>query len=640
MNNNDQILALLESSDPESIREGAHLAGEHRLAAAIPALVNSIASPNIGVQEAVDRALRKIGGPEVVEAVIPILRSEDTPSRNLAMDLLRHLGACDIKSLAALLVGEDPDVRIFAADILGSVDSGLAVAPLCHALLQDPEVNVRYQAAVSLGTLNRPEAVPCLNNALKDEEWVQFSAIEALTKLKAESSIGPMIAAFERASDLIASTIVDALGEMGNIKAVPLLLKRLPNAPTPLANKIVRAIINILGEKSLTLLGTKDCERLRNHMLAALKDEDIEVQDAAIRGFAALGGEDATANILQLATKLNPDRDADRLDFMIGSLIKVGMNATLEKALLDENEHTVAIGMSAIHHIENVDLAPFLKKVFWDKSRNIQRSMIYQLAKDATAADEDFFLDIIAKHEDGNVLREALEFLGTKGNPQTVQGPVISMLTHPYDDVKEAALNAAIALHTPTIEQHFQKQTTSDDPVQRMIAIYALGTFDARKFFTELQTALEDEASDVRRVAVEMFNNSSPLSQELISLVEQRLFDESSDVRMAAVETLSNTPGKQTDLCLAEGLLDRDPWVRVRCIEKLGARQSTENVSKIIDLLNDSNNLIVIKAIEALGKIGGETSFRSLLPLLAHSDADVQQAAEEAVEIIRNQTGA
>ena len=269
MSEHPDILSLLASDDPESIREGAHLAGAEKMSEAIPALVRHMASSNIGVQEAVDRALRKIGGPVVVNAVIPFLRSDEAPVRNISMDLLRALGNTDFDALNKLLSDDDPDIRIFAADILGSVGTALAVPPLCKAMLQDPEVNVRYQAAVSLGTLAFPEAAEGLNKALQDEEWVQFAVIESLTKIGAESSVQAMIQALSHSTDLVASMIVDALGEMGNMKAIPLLLKRLDSSPTPLCNKIVRAIIKIMGEDSLTLLGAKDCKRLLGYMHSA-----------------------------------------------------------------------------------------------------------------------------------------------------------------------------------------------------------------------------------------------------------------------------------------------------------------------------------------------------------------------------------
>jgi HEAT repeat protein len=56
-------------------------------------------------------------------------------------------------------------------------------------------------------------------------------------------------------------------------------------------------------------------------------------------------------------------------------------------------------------------------------------------------------------------------------------------------------------------------------------------------------------------------------------------------------------------------------------------------------MLGDENTLIAIKAATALGMIGGEVSFRSLLSLLEHPDRDLREAAEEAVNAIRRQAG-
>lgn len=636
---NQKILSLLAASDPESIREGAQLAGANRLAEAIPVLVKHIASSNIGVQEAVDRALRKIGGPEVVHAVIPMLRSEDAPARNLSMDLLRALGNNDLEALYKLLHDEDADVRIFAADILGSVGTVLAVPPLCRALLHDPEVNVRYQAAVSLGTLACPEAAPSLNKALEDEEWVQFSVIEALTKIRDESSVGAMFKALGQASDLVASTIVDALGEMGNIKAVPLLLKRLQSSPRPLCNKIIRAVVNIMGQRSLTLLGAKDCDRLRGYLPFALEDEDPEIQDAAVKGMAALGGEGATGNILALAAKLDPETETERILGAVEALVRLANVPDLERAVLENSDQAMRIALEVLLRVDEAKGVALTANVFWAQPRDAQRTMILELADRAGPDYQDFFLDVLSRHKDGNVLRGALFFLGKKGDGAVVFDKVVPLLSHPYNDVKEAALEACIALHTPAVERYFKEMVRHHDPVQRMMGVYGLGFFELADSIDELKSALDDESPDVRKVAVEAFGHSCPLKEEYLLLVEEKFNDENREVRMAVFDTLGLCANERFAVHLMAGLDDEDPWVRVRCAERLGENKVSQAVEPLVRMLHDENHLIVLKAIEALGKIGGETAFRALLPVLEHRDSDLQAAAEEAVNEIHRQAG-
>ena len=154
-----EIVEALSSADSETIRDAAFKAGDLGLEEAVPQLCELIKSPSVGVQEAAEYALRKIRGPQVVGALLPLLRSDEAPVRNVAMDILREIGVDSIESMQPYLMDEDPDLRIFITDILGYCRTHQASLLLGRALLKDPEVNVRYQAAVSLGNLAFPEAV-------------------------------------------------------------------------------------------------------------------------------------------------------------------------------------------------------------------------------------------------------------------------------------------------------------------------------------------------------------------------------------------------------------------------------------------------------------------------------------------------
>jgi HEAT repeat protein len=633
------ILSLLQQNDPELVRRGAQAAGGEGAAAAIPYLVRHIASPNIGVQEAVDRALRKIGGPAVVHAVIPLLRSDNAPARNIAMDLLRALGKSDLPALQELLRDEDPDIRIFAADILGSTGSALAVASLCLALLNDPEVNVRYQAAVSLGQLAFREAAPCLNSALNDEEWVQFAVIESLIKLKDASSISAMVQALGKATELVSSVMVDALGEMGNIKAVPQLIKRLDNAPTPLCNKIVRAVLNIMGERSLSLLGSKECRRLAGYLPSALEDDDPDIQDSAVRGFAVLDGDGATTYVLRHVDRLDPERDAERVALASAALIKLGRNPELDAAVHSADEHIATTALGVMLAVDEEAAVAMMTETFAQRSRDMQRNMVMELAARAGREYQDFFLHLLETVEDGILLRGVLHYLGKKGDPAIVLGRILPFLEHPYNDVKEAALEACIAVHTPEVEDVFRRLMQDADPVQRMIGTYGLGFFPEQDSLEALCDALNDASSDVRKVAVEAIGKHADAHPEYLELLENKLHDESRDVRLAVYDTLGRCDDPRFYEYLIEGLKDSDPWVCVRCAECLGDKKAMQAIEPLVGMLSDENTLIVVKAVSVLGTLGGETAFRALLPMLDHPDPDVRAAAEEAVNAIHKQTG-
>ncbi|WP_243363358.1 HEAT repeat domain-containing protein [Fundidesulfovibrio terrae] len=640
MGEHDELFGQLQSGDVEQEREAAFAAGEARIEEAVPLLAKLVQSQNLGVQEAADRALRRIGGPAVVRAVAPLLRSDDPPARNIAMDVMREVGDQDFPTLVALLHDDDPDMRIFASDIIGSTDNLMAVDPLCEALLKDPEVNVRYQAAVSLGALGKPEAAKCLNKALADDEWVQFAVIEALAKIRDESSVSALIGALGKSSDLVASMIVDALGEIGNVKAVTMLIKRLDDSPAALRNKICKSVVKILGGKSLTLLSDAERVKFRDYLLAALSDEDTEIQDAAVHGLAFVGGTTSSQAILELAGALDPDRDQDRLELAITTLTAMGLSEALKNALTSGEHALSMIAVEVLSRIGGPEVSSLLMAVFWKRDRDVQREIVQALLKVGGAEAVEFFQDVLARNADGTVLKGALAFLGQKMRVVGASDAIFALLSHPYDDVKEAALDACVALGTPEMASRFKEMARSDEPIDRLMAVFALGKIEPEKNLVELKAALEDEIPDIRKVAIEAVAGLCAPDGEGLKLLVSRLSDESREVRIAVVEQIGHCCSlSEGTTYLVQALDDPDDWVRIRALEALGMRTAREAAPRLVELLESPNKLVALKVVETLGEIGGNVAFRALLEVLNGSDPELTAAAEDAISKIQEEQG-
>lgn len=178
-----QILEALRSGDNDNARSAAFSCGRlwawKRLCLCS---ANESKAKTSACRKLRNTACAKYAGRQAIEALLPLLRSDEAPVRNVAMDILREIGVDSIESMQPYLRDDDPDLRIFIADILGYCRSHQSALLLGDALLKDPEVNVRYQAAVSLGNLAFPESVGDLCQAMHDEEWVQFAVVEALAK--------------------------------------------------------------------------------------------------------------------------------------------------------------------------------------------------------------------------------------------------------------------------------------------------------------------------------------------------------------------------------------------------------------------------------------------------------------------------
>lgn len=637
-------LRLLQSDDKEVVRDSAFRVGENNCVEAVDALAKLLMANHLGIQEAADSSLRKIGGKATVQAVLPLLRSEDAPVRNLSMDILREVGNQDLSSLIELIHDEDADIRIFVSDILGSTDNLLAVDPLCEALLKDPEVNVRYQAAVSLGELGMEEAAPCLNKAINDEEWVQYSVIEALTKIGHGSSVDALLKALDKSSDLVASMIIDALGEMGNVKAVTLLLKRMDDAHTALRNKMAKAVVNILGGKSLILLNEEERERFRQYLLVALQDEDVETQDAAIQGLAYVGGEKASEGILGIASNLDQDQDHERYTATLAYLAEIGPTDALESGVLSDDQNVALTAVKALSRLQpdqcqlDHKICMLLMDAFWKVSLPVQREIISVAAGSANAEAKDFFLGILENHSDGTVLKGATYILGEKLRLPDVADKIFPLLDHQYDDVKEAALEACIAIGGEEVRERFMSMFDSEEPISRLMAVYALGRISVMDNIDIIRQGLEDEVPDIRKVAVESLSTASG-GDEWKEMALSRLRDESKDVRLTVIELLGQRFSDDFVPHVLSALDDEDDWVKIRAVDAFGEHGCREGVAKLVQMLDTPNRFVVMKVIEALGNIGGQEAFRALLAITDSDEYELVSAAENAINNIQESQG-
>lgn len=638
-----EIIERFQAKDPEILREAAQDAGDYGCKEAISGLITLLQNPNLGVQEAADLALRQLGGIEAVSGLCPLLRTEDAQVRNLAMDILREVGNQDINTIVALLSDEDVDIRIFASDILGSTRNILAVPHLCQALLRDPEVNVRYQAAVSLGSLGFAEAVQCLNQALSDEEWVQFSVIEALLKIRDESSINALIQAMPQSSDLVASMIVDALGEMGNLKSIPLLLKRLDESPRALRNKIVKAVVQIMGGRTLNLLSALEQANFKDYLLSALEDEDEDIQDAAMSGLASLRVSEAAVPIIKMSAKLDPDFEdhQDRLENIADVLAQIGSIDPLRQVLQKTDSAAIALAVKTLQRMPGAASSRLLMEAFWKHDRDMQRELVDALCIVSGDEAEAFFVELLDRHNDGHVLKQAMRFLSRKAvqekDKAELADKLFTFLDHPYPDVRGVALEACISLGEKSLVGKFHQMFASPAADKRAMAILGLGNLGCDTHLNVIRSALEDESTAVRKAALEASIKLCGLTEEVFEMISQRLQDEDRDVRLTLVALLGECACSLVNVApiLKSALGDADDWIRIRAIEALGRLRVPDAVKDLALLLQMNNPLISIKVIEALGMIGDQAAFQVLLGMLDTDDPELINAVEDAIAVLQ-----
>jgi HEAT repeat protein len=147
---------------------------------AIPALCEHLGiEGDRSVREVIFTTLGCLGGEDVVEGLVPLLRSEDANLRNGAIEVLSELPEELAPHIEELLRDADADVRIFTLNLLNDLKHPDVGRWLSQVLQHDPHVNVVAAALEVLAEVGTPHALPALvlaRQRFPDDVFIGFAA--------------------------------------------------------------------------------------------------------------------------------------------------------------------------------------------------------------------------------------------------------------------------------------------------------------------------------------------------------------------------------------------------------------------------------------------------------------------------------
>lgn len=247
--------------------------------------------PEAIVMETARAALLSLPGVLVFPAVTPLLESDSPSVRTTAMEIAKRTGLPPegVDILRRLAAGDDPDLRLFALEIIGSYGT----EDLLDAVLErlsDSNRNVALKAVEALGGFHSERALDALSEELAGDSWRRAAAIEALVHSPLDRSgsilVDLRLDAFE---DL--SIWFQALAARRDRRAVRKLLAVLPGIDQRLTARALTA----LAETCLAHradLSPNEIEAAAELPLAMYLDQDDErIRAAAIELIGIVGGE-------------------------------------------------------------------------------------------------------------------------------------------------------------------------------------------------------------------------------------------------------------------------------------------------------------------------------------------------------------
>lgn len=174
----------------------------------------------------------------------------------------------------ALRNSTDPQIRQYAAYLLGQAKNPRAIQPLIEAL-GDFDKAVREQATLALSSIGKAAIEP-LAAAMKEKKWeTRYRAVEALGKIADEKAVKPLVQALKDNRDHVRYMAAKGLRELGNSDAIEPMIILLKDENKYVRMMAVRVLGAIGGDKANSAL-TKAFESEKDEKVKETISEEIK----------------------------------------------------------------------------------------------------------------------------------------------------------------------------------------------------------------------------------------------------------------------------------------------------------------------------------------------------------------------------
>jgi len=197
------------------------------------------------------------------------MTNANMPERPEGAEELEKQGLSEL--VKALREHTDPQVRQYAAYLLGQAKNPRAIQPLIEALA-DFDKSVREQATLALSTIGKAAIEP-LAEAMKEPKWeTRYRAAEALGRIADEKAVQPLIQGLKDSRDHVRYMAAKGLHDLGDSDAVEPLIILL---------KDENIYVRLMAVHALSALGGKKVQKALEKALDREEDEKVKAAIAS-----------------------------------------------------------------------------------------------------------------------------------------------------------------------------------------------------------------------------------------------------------------------------------------------------------------------------------------------------------------------
>ncbi len=551
-------------------------------------------------RDAVNGLARHPDPPGIIVTLLKMLREQhqDIGALNSVIAVMAASNVDVIVPLVELLAGDEADLRIYAALILGHQQDLRATPALLNAL-DDPDANVRFHAIEALGRLRAAGAVEQLGQLLASGDFfLIFPALEALSRIgeaRVASQVVPLLA-----DPLLRAAAVTTLGAVGQTEVVEPLAALLDEPQAPV-NEIAAALTAVydrydsqFGEG--THIADRTAQAISETGLTRLLDALPNAPAASLPDLARVVGWLEGATTARALAQILSQPAARRE--VVEALVRHGHHVTdlLITHLQDPDAETRQTVVLALGRIGDPTAVPALIKLL--------------------AFDSDLLVPTAG----------ALAQIGDRRAFE----PLLELLGHPHAVVRQAVISAINSLGHPEMPARAAHLLQDENPRVRESAARIAGYFGYDECVDLLFAACRDADAAVRQAAVE---NIVYLEDErVVPTLTAVLGEDEASVRQAAVRALVFVEPRAAWPLLLAALEDDATWVRyfaARVLGQIGFVEAWQPLARLAQA--DPAFQVRVAAMEGLGALGGVTAVTVLAPFIEAEEPDLARAAVTAL---------
>lgn len=508
---------------------------------------------------------------------------------------------------------EDTDVKLACAEALGRLRDPGIIPDLCDELGQVDEWSSPRlaQVLIAFGDLAVPPLLATLDSgALNARIW----AAQILGKLRATAAIDSLIARLADRSDQMRLSAANALGDIGDRRAVRPLIDVVLRDPAP----------GVRAQAAAALGRTSDPTALPM-LVTGLGDPEYWMRYRALEAIEALRPDDTQAIEAALRDS-NPEvrkRAALALD-RLGKLERPFQELASDDELVAEEARArlVAVGRAG--------LSERLVRHLGDENPRVRARVAALLGP---VGDRAHAAELVKTLADPlpEVRLAAMAALGDLGAPQTAEA-LLPFLAQGESRERTAAADALVrfpAEELGRLLEPLRPLCTSESDELRHAVTRVIGVIPGDDATSQLADFLRDGSADVRHEALRALGHRG--NQAVVAFVGQCLDDPSPQVAVAAADALGTIGGQSAVELLIAAMPKALPAQRESICSTL-ASLGFDAVQPVLDILMAAeDNNVRLGLVWTLGKTGDPRAVPLLALLLHERDARLRASVAGAL---------